>query len=113
MIAASSAEGTVETVSGWAELVNLFGVPLVLLGVLGVAIWRIARWFAPRVDDLFQRQVAFIENASGRLQDVSDAMKTCSRANAKTRAEVEANTEALKEVSNEVRGLRNAIQESG
>jgi len=96
MPALLASEAAVETMSGWAQLVNVFGLPLVLLLVVGLAFWRVAKWFAPRVEEVFQRQIAFTEKASARLDRLGVEMAT--------------NTVAVKDLSKEVRQLREALR---
>lgn len=64
-------------VERWAQL---FGVPVVVLCVMAVAVYRSARWCAPRVDKLVDGHLAFLQKTSDSLEQTkSTVMETHDR----------------------------------
>lgn len=52
-------------VERWAQL---FGVPVAVLFVMAVALYRSARWCAPRVDKLVHGHLTFLQKTSDSLE---------------------------------------------
>ena len=47
------------SVMGWVER---YGIPIGLLFVIGVAIWRIAKWAGPHVDEMVKSHIDMVES---------------------------------------------------
>lgn len=45
----------------WLALLRDFGVPVAMLAAIGVGLWRIAAFIAPRFDKMVERHVGFID----------------------------------------------------
>lgn len=74
--------GTLQTeldLSAFSELVNVFGTPLAILVILGLAVVRTAKWIAPRVDRIVDRQIAFIDSVDNRLDAFTGALTGLTR----------------------------------
>ncbi len=55
------------------QLAERLGVPVAFLVVIAVAIWRIAKWIAPRADELMRRHFAFMDGVVAtqvKLQEI-------------------------------------------
>lgn len=43
------------------QLVNLFGVPVAVMAVMGYFFWSVAKWFKPRADQIIDAHLGLID----------------------------------------------------
>lgn len=63
----------------WESIANRWGLPILLLLAVGWAVWKVARWLAPRIDRLVDSHVGFVNAIEGRvenLEDISEDLKS-------------------------------------
>lgn len=62
----------VDEIKPWIELL---GTPFGIVGVMLLALWRVARWLRPKADELFRRHIAFVDAAQKCNEDNSACIK--------------------------------------
>lgn len=53
-------------------LLNRWGLPLVLLGAVGFAVWKLMRWMEPRANRLVDSHVDLVETLKKRLEQIEE-----------------------------------------
>lgn len=61
------------------SLVDRFGVPVAVLCALGYAIWRVARWLAPRADKALDGHMEFLRVNTDINRGLLDTQKSLER----------------------------------
>jgi hypothetical protein len=56
----------------WEGVLNRWGLPILLLLVVGWAVWKLARWIAPRIDRIVDSHVKFVDSLDQRVGKLED-----------------------------------------
>lgn len=56
----------------WLQIAQTFGVPVAVMAAMLVAVFRGAKWFAPRLDKLFDRHNAFLDSMAGTQTEIKE-----------------------------------------
>lgn len=51
----------------WLEVLQMVGVPVAILIVLGLAMWKTARWLQPWVEKVLVSHLAFVDATESKL----------------------------------------------
>lgn len=99
LVTDGGAAASADTLVTWTRIVNALGVPITILLVVGLALWRSARWAAPRLDALFQEQLQFVRSTNRMVENLGREMKSL-------KGSADANTAAVRELAEEIRAQR-------
>jgi hypothetical protein len=62
----------------WEAVLNRWGLPILLLIVVGWAAWKVVEWLAPRFDRLIDSHVDLVETLKtrvGNIEETNEEMK--------------------------------------
>ena len=60
-----------EQLTALEGILNRWGLPVVMLGVVCYIVWRIARWAEPLARMLVNRHVDFVDSMDAKMDDLS------------------------------------------
>lgn len=63
----------------WIQVFNTLGFPAGVLLVFATAIWKVLLWLAPRIDQLFQKHMNFVDGVSRRLDETGRLLREIHR----------------------------------
>lgn len=63
----------------WEAVLNRWGLPILLLMAVGWAVWKVARWLAPRFDRLADSHVDLVETLKDRVGKLEDNSEEANR----------------------------------
>ena len=82
----------------WMSLIDRFGIPVAVLFALVYAIWRVARWLAPRADKALDGHMEFLRVNTDINRGLLDTQKSLERT-------IEAHHEAMTEKVDDIRRI--------
>src|SRR5688572_15269814 len=90
----------------WMSLIDRFGIPMAVLFALVLAIWRVARWLAPRADKALDGHMEFLRVNTDINRGMLDTQKSLERT-------IEAHHEAMTEKVDDIRRIVRGWHEKG
>jgi len=59
----------------WLQVLQMVGVPMAILIVLGLAMWRTARWLRPWVERVLNSHLQFVDGTAGKLDSLCEKVE--------------------------------------
>ncbi len=57
----------------FTDLANSMGLPTAIIVIFGLALWKVFRWLAPRIEKLFEAHFELVDDLRGHLARSSES----------------------------------------
>lgn len=59
----------------FTDVASKLGVPVAVMGAMGLFFWRVAAWFAPRADRLIDAHIDLVESIKSHNEEITEKIQ--------------------------------------